>query len=300
MVIDSISLTELFDGVRRHPNLARDEANELVQTIRLAFERQERLWQQANQDALQAMTTGLADRVRWLRQELAAREATVSNMTRYFETLVADLTERVGQDPKTRLMNFPRFIEHLSSFLALEQSAEWCAVGLVDIRSFKAINDDLGHALGDQVIDCVARLLRDQVRANDLLARESVTEGQDMHARFGGDEFCFLLPRLDSPHHALMAAERFRLAVEHFDWATTEPRLTTWPVAVDVGVVCLQLGPVETRRAIAEELAHALLAHADRAMYTVKSDSVPRVHGVTVQLTEGRLTPIDLPGEVTG
>ena len=95
-------------------------------------------------------------------------------------------------------MNFRRFIEQLEAFLALEQRGQWCAIGLVDITAFKSYNDTLGHALGDKIIDRVARLLREQVRSDDLIAKESATVrvAQDMHARFGGDEFCFLIPNL--------------------------------------------------------------------------------------------------------
>ena len=289
------SLAELFDWVRHHPSLARDEADDLVQAIGLVFGRHERLWQQSKEEALQAMSVGFADRMRRMREELAARETTVSSITRYFEALVADLTDRADRDPKTRLMNFQRFIERLDAFLALEQRGEWCAVGLVDIRSFKAYNDAFGHALGDRVIDRVARLLREQVRANDVLAQESVGERRELHARFGGDEFCFLIPQLDSPQDAWVIAERFREAVERFDWTIEDERLAARHVAVDVGVVCLLLGPVETRRTVAGQLAQDLLACADRAMYTAKADRVPRVHGVTVQITGGTLTPIDLP-----
>ena len=55
-----------------------------------------------------------------MREDLTARDATVSSIARYFEDLVADLTDRVHRDPKTRLMNFRRFIEQLEAFLALD------------------------------------------------------------------------------------------------------------------------------------------------------------------------------------
>ena len=72
-------------------------------------------------------------------------------------------------------MNFRRFIEQVEAFLALEQRGRWCAIGLVDINSFKWYNDTLGHAAGDKIIDRVARLLREQVRSDDLIAQEAVT-----------------------------------------------------------------------------------------------------------------------------
>jgi hypothetical protein len=57
-------------------------------------------------------------------------------------------------------------------------------------------------------------------------------------------------------------AERFRQAVERFDWSTEDARLSRKPVRVDVGVVVLRLGTVGERRPIARELAHDLLARA--------------------------------------
>jgi diguanylate cyclase (GGDEF)-like protein len=248
------------------------------------------LWQRSKEEALQAMSVGFADRMRRMREELAARETTVSSITRYFEALVADLTDRADRDPKTRLMNFQRFIERLEAFLALEQRGNWCAVGLADIRSFKAYNDVFGHALGDRVIDRVARLLREQVRANDVLAHESPAESRrELHARFGGDEFCFLIPTLEDHADASVVAERFRSAVEHFDWSVEDERLLSRRVTVDVGIVCLRMGPVEGRRDIAHQLARELLAHADRSMYAAKTQQSQWVRPVLVELVDGIL-----------
>jgi diguanylate cyclase (GGDEF)-like protein len=200
----------------------------------------------------------------------------------------------VHRDPKTRLMNFRRFIEQLEAFLALEQRGRWCAVGLVDITSFKWYNDTLGHALGDRIIDRVARLLREQVRSDDLIAQESpeFRTGQELHARFGGDEFCFLIPDLDDFSAAWVIAERFREAVERYDWIAEDARLVEKPVKVDVGVVCLRLGPVGERRHIARQLAHDLLARADELMYEAKGERASRIYPVRVQIQNGALAEI--------
>ena len=226
-----------------------------------------------------------------MREELSARDATVSSISKYFEELVADLTDRVHRDPKTRLMNFRRFIEQLEAFLALEQRGHWSAVGLVDITSFKWYNDTLGHALGDHIIDRVARLLREQIRSDDLIAQESpdLRVAQELHARFGGDEFCFLIPELDHPNDAWIIAERFREAVERFDWTIEDARLAQKPVRVDVGVVVLRLGAVGERRPIARQLAHDLLARADKLMYEAKGTRAGQVHRVGVRIENGVL-----------
>src|SRR5215217_9403354 len=250
--------SELHQWVRERLHLPDAQEHTLLEAIDGVFLQHERLWQQSKQEAIQAVSAGFTERMNRMREELSARDATVSSIARYFEDLVADLTDRVHRDPKTRLMNFRRFIEQLEAFLALEQRGTWCAVGLVDITSFKWYNDTLGHALGDTIIDRVERLLREQVRSEDLIAQESMDQrtGQELHARFGGDEFCFLIPDLDHYSAAWEIAERFREAVERFDWISEDVRLANKPVRVDVGVVCLLLGTVADRRHIARELAH--------------------------------------------
>src|SRR5688572_20287876 len=266
--------SDLHQWVRDRMPLSTSHEQALLEAIDHVFMQHERLWQNSKQEAIQAVSAGFTERLNRMRDELSARDATVSSISKYFEDLVADLTDRVHRDPKTRLMNFRRFVEQLEAFLALEQRGRWCAVGLVDITSFKWYNDTLGHALGDKIIDRVARLLREQVRGEDLLAQESIDQraSQEMHARFGGDEFCFLIPDLDEFSAAWVIAERFREAVERYDWISEDPRLAEKPVHVDVGIVCLLLGPVAERRPLARKIAHDLLGRADKLMYETKSE----------------------------
>jgi GGDEF domain-containing protein len=292
------SRSDLHQWVRSHLHLPEQQERALLDAIDHVFVQHERLWQQSKQEAIQAVSTGFTERMNRMREELSARDATVSSIARYFEDLVADLTDRVHRDPKTRLMNFRRFIEQLEAFLALEQRGRWCAVGLVDLTSFKWYNDTLGHAMGDQIIDRVARLLREQIRSDDLIAQESVhgdTEarmGQELHARFGGDEFCFLIPDLDHYSDAWVIAERFREAVERFDWISEDPRLAEKPPKVDVGVVCMLLGSVGERRHIARQLAHELLARADKLMYEAKGERASHVHPLRVRVEAGALVEL--------
>ena len=283
--------SELHQWVRDRLHLAVPQEQDLLDAIDSVFLQHERLWQQSKQEAIQAVSAGFTDRMNKMREELSARDATVSSISKYFEELVADLTDRVHRDPKTRLMNFRRFIEQLEAFLALEQRGHWSAVGLVDITSFKWYNDNLGHALGDRIIDRVARLLREQIRSDDLIAQESpdLRVAQELHARFGGDEFCFLVPELDDPNDAWVIAERFREAVERFDWSSEGPRLIEKPVKVDVGVVCLKLGTVGERRHRARQLAHDLLARADKLMYAAKGKRATHVSCVRLRIDEGAL-----------
>jgi GGDEF domain-containing protein len=299
--------SELQGWIRDHLHLPADLENALIASIDAVFSRHERLWQQSKHEAIRALSAGFADKMARVTSELSAKDATVSSISRYFEALVADLTDKSHRDPKTQLMNFSRFIEQLESFLALEQRGRWCAVGLVDITAFKWYNDALGHAVGDRIIERVAATLREQVRSEDLIAQErlaaaaklgtppSPAPSKDLHARFGGDEFCFMIPDLDTCSQAHAVGERFRQAVERFDWTIEDPRLAAQPVRVDVGVVCLWLGRVADRRFIARRLASDLVQRADRLMYEAKSERASHIYLVELMIENGVL--VELVGD---
>jgi diguanylate cyclase (GGDEF)-like protein len=291
---------QLQHWVREHLQLAPATQIELLAAIDAVFERQERLWQESKQEAVQALSAGFADKMARAKNELSAKDATVSSIAQYFEKLVADLTDKTQRDPKTKLMNFSRFTEQLESFLALEQRGKWCAVGLVDITGFKWYNDALGHAVGDRIIERVAQLLREQARSDDIIARERANGAKDLHARFGGDEFCFLIPDLDEYHQAYAIAERFREAVDRYDWTTEDRRLAVQPVRVDVGVVCLQLGPVAERRFVARRLSAGLIQGADRLMYDAKNERASHIYLMRLRVENGDLNEIaDRPTPVS-
>ena len=285
--------TELQGWIRDHLRLPSTLESALLAAIDGVFTRHERLWQESKQEAIQALSSGFADKMARVKNELSARDATVSSISRYFEQLVADLTDKSHRDPKTKLMNFGRFIEQLESLLALEQRGQWCAVGLVDITGFKWYNDALGHAVGDQIIERVAQLLREQVRSDDLIAQERPgAPSKDLHARFGGDEFCFLTPDLAQYSQAYAIAERFREAVERHDWTLEDRRLAVQPVRVDVGVVCLWLGRVAERRFIARRLAASLIQRADKLMYEAKGERASHIYLVRTKVAGGDLVEI--------
>jgi GGDEF domain-containing protein len=282
--------TELQAWVRERLHLPEPIEAELMQAIGAVFSRHERLWQESKHEAIQALSAGFADKMARVKTELSAKDATVSSILRYFEALVEDLTDKSHRDPKTKLMNFSRFTEQLESFLALEQRGRWSAVGLVDITGFKWYNDALGHAVGDRIIERVAQLLREHARSDDLIAQERPGKRtEDLHARFGGDEFCFFVPDLAECSQAHAIGERFRLAVEQYDWKLEDERLVAQPVRVDVGVVCLWLGRVADRRFIARRLAADLIQRADKLMYEAKGQRASHIYLLRAGIQDGQL-----------
>ncbi len=286
---------DLRRWIRERLGLTEDMATELLQGVESVLASQRNLFEESKREAIRALSEGFAAKMERLQRQLTEKDITVSNIARYFEEVVAELTEKSHRDPKTKLLNFDWFMERVESFLAVEQRVRWCGIGVVDINSFKWYNDTLGHAAGDRIIERVACILSDQIRSEDFLALERGFAARDLHARFGGDEFCFLIPDLPGCDEAAEIANRFKASVESHDWGRDDRRLIARPVKVDVGIVCLRLGPVAERRGVARKLAAELIQRADKLMYDAKGEQSAHVHTAAVRVADGEL--VEMPGE---
>jgi diguanylate cyclase (GGDEF)-like protein len=115
-----------------------------------------------------------------------------------------DYREKLDQairDPLTGLYNRRFFYESLDKELhRTERYGSTVSIALFDIDDFKAINDNLGHAAGDDALRRIAHVVQGLMR------------GTDSFARLGGEEFALLLPETDQLH-ALLVAERLRTAI---------------------------------------------------------------------------------------
>jgi diguanylate cyclase (GGDEF)-like protein/PAS domain S-box-containing protein len=113
----------------------------------------------------------------------------------------ADLREalrrRATFDDLTGLHNRASIMTLLGNAIgAGRENGSGTAVVFVDLDGFKRVNDDFGHAAGDDVLVRLARRLRAAVRRHDLVGR------------IGGDEFLVVCPELDAPSSALEVADR--------------------------------------------------------------------------------------------
>jgi diguanylate cyclase (GGDEF)-like protein len=159
----------------------------------------------------------------------------------YRSLAIPGLVEATRIEPKTGLFNMRHFASVLSQ--ELERARRFdrpLALLMIDVDHLRDVNTSHGHIGGDRALKAVARAL---VR---------VTREYDVAARFGGDEFCVLLPETEL-QGALVVAERIRALVEE---TATEPAVT-----VSVGVATNGGG-----KTTSEEL----LALADRAAYRAK------------------------------
>ena len=162
--------------------------------------------------------------------------------------LEAELTHRAFHDALTGLANRALFrdrVEHALGRAARERSPS-VAVVFVDLDDFKAVNDTLGHAAGDELLVAVATRLRAATRAADTVAR------------LGGDEFGVLVEDVASDEEALGVAERIVASLRD----PVRVRGRTLPVRGSAGVA----------RASAGATAEALLRDADVAMYRAKHE----------------------------
>ena len=285
------TIADLKGWVQQYLALDNGREAALLEAMDQVLAQQRRLLEQSKNDAIRALSEGFAQKLADLQRELSEKETTVNTIARYFEEVEADLSDRSHRDPKTKLLNFNWFMERLESFLGAEQRARWCAVGVVDINRFKAYNDTMGHAVGDRIIERVAGILGEQIRSEDLLALER-PPSRDLHARFGGDEYCFMIPDLPGHREAEHIAARFKHAVERYDWAREDRRLAEMPVKVDVGVVVLRLGAVEERRGVARKLAADLIHLADQLMYSAKGERASHIYMVCTRVVDGELLEV--------
>jgi diguanylate cyclase (GGDEF)-like protein len=284
---------ELTSWVRENIPVPGDLHDLLLEAVDRIFIRHEQLWQASKQDAMRAMSQGFADQLARLRHQLAAKETTVTNISEYFENLVSSLNEKAGRDAKTNLLNFPRFEEALTILLATDRRISRCAVGLIDIARFKWYNDTCGHMAGDRIIETVSMLLRKHMRDHDLVAKEPDADDHAMHARFGGDEFCFLIADVADVKQINTICRRFSEAVSDYDWMAVDSRLAQNPVRVDIGVACLELGALSDRRLLAPQFAKQLIEWGDTAMYRAKADPDRNTQVVCLQISGHELVATD-------
>ncbi|RZO52303.1 MAG: GGDEF domain-containing protein [Sandaracinaceae bacterium] len=134
--------------------------------------------------------------------EEAARYEPLMELLCRRATELARLRRLAGSDELTGLANRRAFKLALDRERArLERGGIGPAVVLIDLDDMKSINDDLGHAAGDEALQHVAEALQEAVRGSDLVAR------------LGGDELALLLPETCA-QGARAVAERARRFVE--------------------------------------------------------------------------------------
>jgi len=125
---------------------------------------------------------------------------------------------------------------------------------MIDIDDFKAYNDNNGHQAGDLALQITAHCLKAALRSADVASR------------YGGEEFCILLPQTSMSEAGVIAERiRQRVSTTHFPHGKSQP----------LGRVTVSIG-LASYSAIVNS-AETVIAAADRALYQAKSKGKDRI-----------------------
>ena len=163
------------------------------------------------------------------------------------------LERQALHDPLTRLPNRVLLMDRARQALArLHRSQGVVAMMFIDLDKFKAVNDNLGHDVGDRLLVSVAGRLAELMRDSDTVAR------------LGGDEFVILAEDLESEEEALALAERVLDALER-------------PFALGKAEVAMLASAGVSVSHSPDADPEAMLREADLAMYRAKNSGERRL-----------------------
>lgn len=217
---------------------------------------QRMLWQVAG--LFTAVLAGLFFIVGWryrrLSLMLARSNQHVREQQRDLHAAYQTLQRQSQTDGLTGLANRRRFDQTLAREHArYRDTGDPLSLLLIDVDQFKLVNDEYGHAVGDDYLRAIAAVLK-----------QEIGEGQ-LAARYGGEEFACILPGTDSTGATVLAG-RIRAAVQALGLPNTSAR--TPVLTVSVGVATLAGGTAGS---------HQLVAHADVQLYAAKHSGRNRV-----------------------
>jgi diguanylate cyclase (GGDEF)-like protein len=215
--------------------------------------------------------------VRWI--EVSSQPLKWGGETFAVVSTIRDVTERqlavealahqARHDPVTGLPNRRLLMDRLEHAIArVERTGRRVAVLFYDVDHFKLVNDSLGHAVGDAVLQQLAGRFR-------VLARSA-----DTVARFGGDEFVVVCEDVDGVEHALEIAERLNASLEEPMLVDRDQRVVTVSTGIAIGA--------------AGDDPEALLRDADAAMNLAKERGRARIEVFTEDLRSHALRRLGL------
>lgn len=200
--------------------------------------------------SLKSMTETLLSQKQQLIDANATLEQKVQKRTNELELANAALEKLAKFDVLTGLHNrraFNDYIDH--QFDELQGKAQEYAVLLMDIDYFKKVNDQFGHEMGDHVLQRVARLISDNIRNTDFVAR------------LGGEEFIAVLPTT-TLQGATVLAEKIRDVIEKADI------IENYTVTISIGISIATQQDTDSRLA---------MRRADQNLYLAKEQGRNRI-----------------------
>lgn len=185
---------------------------------------------------------------------MVAAVSALALMRQQASRLAEDLAHAAAIDPLTGLFNRRYLQTRLDTELERgRRTGQPVALLMIDVDTFKPVNDLMGHQAGDIVLRQIADLIRGSVRASDV------------STRYGGDEFAVIVA--ENAPSAAQTAERIRQRVEGYRWESLgvrQPFHTTVSIGIAIGA------PGES--------SESLIGRADQQMYRAKGLGRNRVY----------------------
>jgi two-component system cell cycle response regulator len=191
------------------------------------------------------------------RNELMARVRTQLRKKRYADKLRHNMQlslEMAITDQLTGLRNRRYMTHHVETLIKNASAAKPISVLIMDIDHFKAVNDNHGHDVGDEVLREFAACISANVR------------GIDLACRYGGEEFVVIMPDTDMGF-AHAAAERLRQSLE----------LTPIPISRSPNKISITASFGIASSAGGDDNSDKLIYRADQALYRAKREGRNRV-----------------------
>ena len=196
-----------------------------------------------------AIWRGPRDRI-WDTEDtlLAGSAVGMIRMILDYAAFVREMAHQARTDPLTGLLNRRAFLDEIRRTIArLDRESDSGTLMFIDLDAFKAINDQFGHAMGDEALVHFAGLLKQLVRPSDSIAR------------LGGDEFAIWLSSADH----MTAAERADFLCKNIP-GQMQALMPGMPASVGLSI------GIATRAVGSRETIEDLIKRADEAMYEVK------------------------------
>lgn len=201
-------------------------------------------------------TQRLEEKVRERSRQIMEKNLELENANKTLNEQASRLEQLATTDGLTGLANKRHWLERVGTFEVerARRGRHPLSMLMLDVDHFKHYNDNNGHLAGDQLLQQLARLLRDNLRSTDIAGR------------FGGEEFCVALLDTNSKS-AGRVAEKIRRAVEKSEFPHQD-RQPAGNLTVSIGVAELDINN--------DELAD-LIERADQALYRAKAAGRNRV-----------------------
>ncbi len=184
--------------------------------------------------------------------EIYSQTRELQSALRESENLKQRYQELSSIDYLTELHNrryfFPELVKSISNGKRHNQPL---SLLVLDLDSFKLVNDTYGHELGDAVLIGVSQLLKRQIRKGDLLAR------------LGGEEFVIALVNTDT-QGAIQFAERLRVMISELKWSYQNKSIQI--------TTCIGISSLNHDDENVENISRTLVADADKALYYCKEN----------------------------